>query len=83
MLVDVNNLCHELSTKRGFSKMVIMQEERVGIKLRHGHYLDKWLGLYELDHYEIWLFKGLLKLLRKYVSNGRILAVLKVIFVKC
>jgi len=48
-------------------------KEYINIKLRHEYYLDRWLGIYELDHYKIWLFKGLLKILRKYASNGRIL----------
>jgi len=47
--------------------------ECINIKLRHEYYLDKWLGLYELDYYKTWLFKGLLKILRKYASNGRVL----------
>ena len=49
------------------------QEECISIKLRHEHYLDRWLGLYEMDRYKIWLFKGLLRILGRYVSNGRIL----------
>jgi SAM-dependent methyltransferase len=48
-------------------------KEYINIKLKHEYYLDKWLGIYELDHYKIWLFKGLLKILRKYASNGRVL----------
>jgi len=52
---------------------MIAQERCVSVKLRHEHYLDRWLGLYQLDRYKIWLFKGLLRILRRYVSNGRIL----------
>jgi SAM-dependent methyltransferase len=52
---------------------MVSQEESISIKLRHEHYLDKWLSVYEMDRYKIWLFRGLLRILRKYILNGRIL----------
>ena len=52
---------------------MVSQEESISIKLRHEHYLDKWFSLYEMDRYKIWLFRGLLRILRKYILNGRIL----------
>jgi ubiquinone/menaquinone biosynthesis C-methylase UbiE len=45
----------------------------INVKLKHEHYLDKWLSLYELDSYKIWLFRGLIKILRKYIHRGRVL----------
>jgi SAM-dependent methyltransferase len=49
--------------------------QSVAIKRAHEHYLDRWLGLYEYDEYREWLFSGLLKILKEYVTHGSVLEI--------
>jgi len=41
----------------------------------HEHYLDRWMKLYELDEYKDWLFRGLIRLLRRYTKKGLLLEI--------
>jgi SAM-dependent methyltransferase len=52
----------------------IEQDDTI-IKKMHEHYLDRWLKLYDFDEYKQWLFRGLLKLLRKYTKKGTVLEI--------
>ena len=47
--------------------------DRVSAKMAHEHYIDKWLTLYEYDAYREWLFSGIIKILKEYVSHGAVL----------
>jgi ubiquinone/menaquinone biosynthesis C-methylase UbiE len=43
------------------------------IKLSHEYYLDRWLGLYDLNEYRKWLFSGLIERLKEHLQQGSIL----------